>query len=100
LTLLATVISRHQPDRAVLNCGVKALSGERGFSTVKGIEGVELKALHAMHGLLEIHNPAAHIEVGSKVELWVHYSDATVNLHNKMYGVRNGNVEEIFRIEH
>lgn len=99
LTLLATVVSRPEPRRAVLDCGVKALSGERGLSTVKDIEGVELKALHAVHGLLEIHNPATCLEVGRKVELWVHYSDATVNLHNRMYGVRHGEVEEVFKIE-
>jgi len=25
--------------------------------------------------------------------------DATVNLHNRMYGIRNGEVEEVFTIE-
>ena len=39
-------------------------------------------------------------ELGQKVELWVHYSDATVNLHRQMYGVRNREVETIFQIEH
>jgi hypothetical protein len=37
---------------------------------------------------------------GEKVEVWVQYSDATVNLHSKMYGVRNGELEEVFPIEH
>jgi len=36
------------------------------------------------------------IEVGRKIELAVHYQDATVNLHNRMYGVRNGQIEENF----
>jgi D-serine deaminase-like pyridoxal phosphate-dependent protein len=61
---------------------------------------VELKALHAEHGLLEIRNTNASVRVGEKIELWVHYSDATVNLHNRMYGVRNGAVEEVLTIEH
>lgn len=99
LTVLATVISRPQPDRAVLDCGVKSMSGERGLPSVKGIEGVQWKALHAVHGLLEIENPSACLEVGRKIEAWVRYSDATVNLHDRMYGVRNGYVEEVFRIE-
>jgi D-serine deaminase-like pyridoxal phosphate-dependent protein len=100
LTLLATVISRPQRDRAVLDCGVKQLSGERGLSTVKGLEGVEVKALHAEHCLLEVTRPNVRLEVGEKIELWVHYSDATVNLHNRMFGVRKGEVEEVFVIEH
>ncbi|MGH9612045.1 MAG: DSD1 family PLP-dependent enzyme, partial [Bryobacteraceae bacterium] len=64
------------------------------------IDGVEIRALHAEHGLLEIRNPDARLDVGRKIELWVHYSDATVNLHNRIYGVRNGEVEDVFTIEH
>lgn len=100
LTILATVISHPEPGRAVIDCGMKALSAERGLSTVKDMEGAAIKALHAEHGLLEIRNPDARLEPGMKLELWVHYSDATVNLHNRMYGVRNGEVEEILAIEH
>ncbi len=100
LTMLVTVISQPEAGRAVVDCGLKELSAERGMSTVKDIEGVELKALHAEHGLLEIRSPAVGIHVGQKIELWVHYSDATVNLHQQMYGVRNGEVEEVLTIEH
>jgi len=100
LTVLASVISQPTRQRAVVDCGVKELSAERGLSTVKGIDGVELKALHAEHGLLEIRNPNAGVKIGQKIELWVQYSDATVNLHREMYGVRNGEVEEVLTIEH
>ena len=100
LTVLATVISRPEPGRAVIDCGIKELSAERGLSTVKGLEGIALKALHAEHGLLELRDSAARVRVGQKIELWVHYSDATVNLHGQMYGVRNGEVEEVLTIEH
>jgi len=100
LTLLATVVSRPEPHRAVIDCGMKELSAERGLSLVKGVEGVELKALHAEHGLIEFQNPGGGMEIGQKIELWVHYSDATVNLHRRMYGVRKDNVEEVFQIEH
>jgi D-serine deaminase-like pyridoxal phosphate-dependent protein len=100
LTMLATVISRPEPHRAVIDCGLKELSAERGLSVVKDVDGVELKALHAEHGLIELQNPDARLELGQKVELWVHYSDATVNLHHRMYGMRKGEVETIFQIEH
>ncbi|MFN7993878.1 MAG: DSD1 family PLP-dependent enzyme [Bryobacteraceae bacterium] len=100
LTLLVSVVSRPEPHRGVVDSGVKELSAERGLSTVKGFEGVELKALHAEHGLLEIKNPDTGPQVGQKIELWVHYSDATVNLHREMYGVRNGEIEEVLPIVH
>ncbi len=101
LTVLATVISVKSPGQAVIDCGVKAISGERGLSTVKDMPGVSLRALHAEHGLLELQpDSQAAAEVGQKLELWVHYSDATINLHSSLYGVRHGKVEEVFRIEH
>ncbi len=100
LTVLATVISRPEPHRSVIDCGMKEMSAERGLSVVKGVEGAELKALHAEHGLIEFRNPDVRLELGQKVELWVHYSDATVNLHRRMYGIRNGEVETMFQIEH
>jgi D-serine deaminase-like pyridoxal phosphate-dependent protein len=60
-----------------------------------------LRALHAEHGLIAIESGSAtRLEVGQKVEFWVHYSDGTVNLHSCFYGVRNGEVEEVYRIEH
>jgi D-serine deaminase-like pyridoxal phosphate-dependent protein len=101
LTVLATVISTRGAEHAVLDCGVKAISGERGLSTLKDLPGAELKAFHAEHALVAIEpGSATNFEVGQKVEVWVHYSDATVNLHSCFYGVRNGEVEEVYRIEH
>jgi len=101
LTVLATVISTRGTDHAVLDSGVKAISGERGLSTLKDLQGAELKALHAEHALIALEpSSPTRLEVGQKVELWVHYSDATVNLHSCFYGVRNGEVEEVYRIEH
>jgi D-serine deaminase-like pyridoxal phosphate-dependent protein len=101
LTVLATVISTRHPNHAVIDCGLKAISGERGLSTLKDMPAVSLKELHAEHGLLELQNDSqVPLEVGQKIELWVRYSDATVNLHTSLYGVRHGKVEEVFRIEH
>lgn len=100
LTLLATVVSRPEPHRVVIDCGMKALSAERGLSLIKDMDGAELKALHAEHGLIDLPNPNVHLEIGQKIELWVHYSDATVNLHQRMYGVSNHAVKEVIQIEH
>lgn len=99
LTLLVTVISKTPGERIVVDAGVKAISGDRGLPSIKGITGLRVKALHAEHGIIDLKDPAAPVEVGDKIEIWVHYSDATVNLHDRIYGIRDGQVEEIFRIE-
>ncbi len=101
LTVLATVISTKGSRHAVIDCGVKAISGERGLTEVKDMPGARLTALHAEHGLIELSGDAqASLHIGQKLELWVRYGDATVNLHSSLYGVRHGQVEEVFPIEH
>jgi D-serine deaminase-like pyridoxal phosphate-dependent protein len=100
LTVLATVISTRGPDSAVLDSGVKAVSGERGLPTLKNVPGAQLTALHAEHAIVKLDPQSPPLTPGQKVEVWVHYSDATVNLHSKMYGVRHGELEEVFLIEH
>ena len=100
LTVLATVVSTRDRDHVVLDCGVKAISGERGLPTLKDAPGAQFKALHAEHAIVELDPQSPPMTPGQRVEVWVHYSDATVNLHSKMYGVRHGELEEIFPIEH
>jgi D-serine deaminase-like pyridoxal phosphate-dependent protein len=99
LSLLVTVISKTPGERIIVDAGVKALSGERGLPLVKGISGLRLKALHAEHGVIEIQDPSVSVEVGDKIELWVHYHDGTINLHRRAYGIRKGVLEEVFKIE-
>jgi D-serine deaminase-like pyridoxal phosphate-dependent protein len=99
LSVLVTVISKTPGERIVADAGCKVLSGERGLPSVKGIAGLKLKALHAEHAPIEILDPAVNVEVGDKIEIAVQYHDGTINLHDRMYGVRNGEVERIFTIE-
>jgi D-serine deaminase-like pyridoxal phosphate-dependent protein len=101
LTVLTTVLSTRGAKNAVLDCGIKAMSGERGLPTFKNLPGAQVTALHAEHALVELDpNRSRQLSPGEKIELWVHYSDGTVNLHTSLYGVRNGQLEEVFPIEH
>jgi D-serine deaminase-like pyridoxal phosphate-dependent protein len=84
----------------VLDCGIKAISGERGLPTLKDVPDTKITALHAEHALLELGPAAPELKPGDKLQAWVHYSDGTVNLHTTMHGVRHGQVEEVFRVEH
>ncbi|HEY9789691.1 MAG TPA: hypothetical protein V6D22_04785, partial [Candidatus Obscuribacterales bacterium] len=99
LTVLSTVISKADGHHLVVDAGVKALSAERGMPTVKDRPGLQLRDLHAEHGIIDLAENASSIEVGDRLEIWVHYSDATVNLHRQMYGIRMGAVEQILTIE-
>jgi D-serine deaminase-like pyridoxal phosphate-dependent protein len=99
LTVLTSVLSKALGERIVVDAGLKSLSCERGIPTVKDMPGLSIRRLTAEHGIIDLKEPAAPVEVGDKIEIWVHYSDATVNLHDRIYGIRDGQVEEIIRVE-
>jgi D-serine deaminase-like pyridoxal phosphate-dependent protein len=99
LTVLGTVISKTEAERVVVDAGLKSISGEHGMPVVKTHSGLRLRKLNAEHGLIDIRDPSVSLEVGDTVEIWVHYSDATVNLHERMFGIRNGEVEEVFQLQ-
>jgi D-serine deaminase-like pyridoxal phosphate-dependent protein len=99
LSVLGTVISKTQNERLVLDIGLKEISGERGLPVLKNLEGAHLNRLNAEHAIVDILDPDLAVQVGDQVEVWAHYSDATVSLHRQLFGVRDGRVEEIFLLE-
>jgi len=96
LTVLATVIIKTNGVRVVIDAGVKVLSCERGIPTIKDMEGLTIRKLNAEHGIIDVQDSSNPVLIGDRIEIWVRYSDATVNLHERMYGIRNGRVEGIF----
>jgi D-serine deaminase-like pyridoxal phosphate-dependent protein len=99
LSVLGTVISRSGNERLIVNIGLKEISGERGLPVLKNISGARVRKLNAEHAVVDILHPDFAAQIGDQLELWAHYSDATVNLHRRMFGMRNGQVEETFLIE-
>jgi D-serine deaminase-like pyridoxal phosphate-dependent protein len=96
---LTTVISKTDGERVVTDAGLKSLSCERGLPSPKNLPGLKTRRLTAEHGIIDLVDPTAPVEVGDRIEMWVHYSDATVNLHQRIYGIRGCRVEEVLRVE-
>lgn len=99
LSLLTTVISRPTKDRAIVDAGMKAITGEFGIPAVKGLDGLELKKLSEEHGTLVVTNPEQRLKIGDKIEIYPSHCCTTVNLHDKAYGIRKGKVESVWMIE-
>lgn len=99
LSVLGTVISRTGNHHLILDIGLKEISGERGLPVLKNLEGARLRKLNAEHAIVDILDPKLSAQVGDQVEIWAHYSDATINLHRRMFGVRGGRVEDTFLLE-
>lgn len=99
LFIQCTVTSRPVPERIICDAGFKTLP--RGFSTPKplGIDQVKNVIFSAEHGYLILEAPNHQVRVGDHFDFVVGYSDATVFLHDTLYGVRNGIVETAWSIQ-
>ncbi len=98
LFVLATVISAAAEDRAVVDAGLKSLSGEKGPPWVHGLDDVECTVISDEHGMLKVGPNAKPLKIGDQVWLIPGHCDPTVNLHDWYVGVRNGRVEALWPI--
>jgi D-serine deaminase-like pyridoxal phosphate-dependent protein len=98
LFVLATVISRPVPERAVVDAGLKAYTTESGLPVVHGLPGVECVRVSDEHGVLQFSDPSHPLKVGERVMLIPGHCDPTVNLHDWYVGVRKRRVEALWPI--
>jgi 3-hydroxy-D-aspartate aldolase len=98
LFVLSTVISAAAEDRAVVDAGLKSLSGEKGPPWVHGRDDVECTVISDEHGMLKVGPKAKPLKIGDQVWLIPGHCDPTVNLHDWYVGVRNGRVEALWPI--
>lgn len=97
MTLLATVISR-SGDRAVLDCGLKSVSIDRGLPYAVSVDGVEVGKPSEEHTKVTLSGDAKNLAVGDKVSLRAMHGDTTINMHDYYFGVRNGKLETVVPI--
>jgi len=94
LTVLATVISRPEPGRAVIDAGMKALSLDAGLPVCLD-EGLTLTALNEEHGHLAVADPGRALSPGDKVELVPSHGCTTIPLHDHYVITRGGRIESL-----
>ncbi|MCC7485498.1 MAG: DSD1 family PLP-dependent enzyme [Burkholderiales bacterium] len=97
LFVWATVMSRPNAERAVLDAGLKASSVDSGMPRVADDPAVEFVRISDEHGVLKL-NGAKGYALGDKVKLIPGHCDPTVNLHDNYVCVRGGRVEAIWPI--
>jgi 3-hydroxy-D-aspartate aldolase len=98
LFVLATVISRGAPDRAVVDAGLKALAVDSGMPLVRGRPDVEFQRASDEHGLLRLGDPATPLRVGDRLWLIPGHCDPTINLYDWYVAVRGDRVEALWPI--
>lgn len=98
LTVLTTVISRPTSTRIVCNAGFKSMAQHPAPPAPLGIGEIRSLGLSAEHATIELVAPRSAPRVGEPVEFVVGYSDATVFLHDDLYGVRDGRLEIVWPV--
>ena len=100
-TVLASVISKPEGNRVVLDTGAKALVSQNrptgicataGFGAIKGAEDITIGNLFDEHGVLNSEKFKNLVNVGDKVEVIPSHVCPTVNLYDTAYLVSNGKV--------
>lgn len=99
LSVLASVMSRPAADRAILDTGFKSVSIQVGLPRLHDLAGGELEKLNAEHGILRLDGEGRRLRVGARVRLLPMKGEATINLHDEYFCVRNGKLEAVVPID-
>ncbi|MBN8732548.1 MAG: alanine racemase [Acidobacteria bacterium] len=105
-TVLCTVVSTAQPGQIILDGGSKTFSSDRlatgadaGFGELIGAPEAIFTKLMEEHGFVDVHRCHRKFEVGEQVSVLMNHVCVVMNLHEQVYGVRNGVVEEVWKVE-
>lgn len=98
LFVRTSVTSRPAADRMITDAGYKTLPA--WHKEPKGIDFPPVKtfATSAEHGVITLEEANDSIEVGDAFDFMVGYGDATVFLHDHLYGIRDDVVEVVWSL--
>lgn len=95
--VVATVISRPVPERAVVDAGTKSfgadarVGGGGAPGQVVGRDDVRLVNASEEHGVLRV-DPDSDLSIGDRIAIVMNHVCPTVNLYDELIGVSNGHV--------
>ncbi|MDP9368438.1 MAG: alanine racemase [Chloroflexota bacterium] len=105
LRILATVVSRPAPDRAVIDAGSKTLAMDRslahpGHGYIVGHPQAEIARISEEHGvvLLPEGEDRKAFRVGDRVEIIPNHVCPTVNLQDQLFLVRDGHLADVWDV--
>jgi D-serine deaminase-like pyridoxal phosphate-dependent protein len=96
MTVMATVVSRPTPERAILDSGSKTLAadrfnGEHGF--ILEYPDARIYQLNEEHAYVDVSACDPRPVIGERVQVVPVHTCVVSNLHNVLYGVRGESVE-------
>ncbi len=96
LFVLASIMSKTRPGRAVCDAGLKVLAVDSGLPAVHDASDVTYAGASDEHGLIA--DPGDRLAIRDRVKLVPGHCDPTVNLHDWYVGLRGGRVECVWPV--
>ena len=98
LTLTADVVSRPSLDRAVLNCGRKAVNPVVHSPELLNVAGANIESLSAEHAVISLEGTARDLKIGDIVRLVVGYSDHSILMHRHIHIYRGAEKVDVWPV--
>jgi D-serine deaminase-like pyridoxal phosphate-dependent protein len=104
-SVLLTVVSTARPRQIIIDGGSKTFSSDRlqtnanSFGRVMEAPGAVLYRMNEEHGYVDMEKAERSFSVGDRVHVIPNHVCVVVNLHEKVYGVRGDQVEQVWNVE-
>jgi D-serine deaminase-like pyridoxal phosphate-dependent protein len=105
LHVLASVVSRPTPDRAILDAGSKTLSSDRvapsvgeGYGLILEYPDAVIERLNEEHGIVDLSGCARRPAIGERVRIVPNHVCVVSNLHDAVAVTRDGEVVDTWRV--
>jgi D-serine deaminase-like pyridoxal phosphate-dependent protein len=104
-SVLVTVVSHTRRDHMIVDGGSKTFSSDHlssggpGHGRVIEAPGASFHKMNEEHGFIDLARAERSFQPGDKVRIIPNHICVAVNLHECVYGVRAGKVEEVWSVE-
>jgi D-serine deaminase-like pyridoxal phosphate-dependent protein len=99
LSVLTTVVSKPSVEIAVVDGGYKAFSTDKPFTPeARHLPSLIFSWAGDEHGIVKMAGLSLPVSVGDRIEFIIPHCDPSVNLYDKIYCLRGGNVEAVWNI--
>lgn len=104
LTVVVTVVSTAVPGTVTVDGGSKTFTSDapptvgEGYGQALGQPGLTLERMNEEHGIVAVGAGAPRPTVGAKLRIIPNHACGCINMHNVLYGLRDGVVESIWPI--
>ena len=103
--LLVTVVSTARSGQIIVDGGSKTFSSDRLTGSTESTFGHVVEAPEAVfhkmneeHGYVDVRQCGRKFEIGERLRIIPNHICVAVNLHERVYGIRNGEVEEVWEV--